>query len=248
MFSSSINRSKVSDKILMLGEISLILLSGHLGFILAAYFTTEPMVSLTLEWEMVYVAVFTFSTMLCTLSLGLYDHKLRETSSGIVKRVFLTQCFNVLFLEFIIFNIADHIDVGFIPLLISSLITVLLISSFRTFFQYHDLVRLSRRRILVLGSGERAAIIENRMRRDVDRRYFDLVGFVKIEGDKEGYIPEGKLINMDYLNDLFTYAEKHNIEQLVIACDERRNMLPVDLLFKCKTRGIDVTDILDFIE
>ncbi|WP_445426535.1 TIGR03013 family XrtA/PEP-CTERM system glycosyltransferase [Alishewanella sp. HL-SH06] len=248
MFSSSINRSKVSDKILMLGEISLILLSGHLGFILAAYFTTEPMVSLTLEWEMVYVAVFTFSTMLCTLSLGLYDHKLRETSSGIVKRVFLTQCFNVLFLEFIIFNIADHIDVGFIPLLISSLITVVLISSFRTFFQYHDLVRLNRRRILVLGSGERAAIIENRMRRDVDRRYFDLVGFVKIEGDKEGYIPEGKLINMDYLNDLFTYAEKHNIEQLVIACDERRNMLPVDLLFKCKTRGIDVTDILDFIE
>jgi len=248
MFSTRINRSKVSDKILMLGEISLIVLSAHLGLLFTDTYFPSASHNLTFDWQLVFMAVFTCSTMLCTLSLGLYDHKLRETSSGILKRVFLTQCFNLLFLHFIIFNLAENIDVGFLTLISGALLTVTLVSIFRTFFQYQDLIRLNRRKVLVLGSGERAAIIENRMRRDVDRRYFDLAGFVRIEGDKDGYIPESKIISMDYLNELFTYAEQNNIEQLVIACDERRNMLPVDLLFKCKTRGIDVTDILDFIE
>lgn len=246
MFNARINRSKVSDKILMFGELSLILISSHLGFIIAGLFSAS--VDSAMEWQLAYTLVFTCSTMLCSLSLGLYDHKLRESSSGILKRVFLTQCFNFILLELIVFNLAPQINLGLITMICSSLIAVLLVTSFRALFHYHDLTRLNRRKVLVLGSGERAAIIEKRMRRNVDRRYFELVGFVSIIGDKAGFIPDDKLVTLDYMNDLFTYAEVNKIDQLVIACDERRNMLPVDLLFKCKTRGIDVTEILDFIE
>lgn len=246
MLNARSHRSKVSDKILIFGELSLIILACHLGYKLADLSgLANP---LALEWQLLVTAIFICGTMLCSLSLGLYDQKLRESHSGVLKRVLLTQCFNFLLLEVIIFNLFSALSPGVFALLFSCLLSVVLVSAFRAFFQYHDLSQLGRRNVLILGAGERAAIIERRMRRTVDRRYFNLVGFVKIEGDKPGFIPDDKLVEVDYLQNLFDYAERNNIHQLVIACDERRNMLPVDLLFKCKTRGIDVTDILDFIE
>lgn len=246
MLSTWSHRTKVSDKILIIGELSLILASAHLGYLICAYFNiTHPLAA---EWQLIFAAVFTCSTMLCSLSLGLYDQKLRETDTGILKRVLLTQTFNILLLELVIFNLSPAMNPGLWTLCTSSATAVLTVSLFRTFFRYHDIAHLSRRRVLVLGAGERAAIIEKRMRRTVDRRYFELVGFVNIAGDKPGFIPAEKLAPLTDLQDLFEFSERNKIEQLVIACDERRNMLPVDLLFKCKTRGIDVTDILDFIE
>ena len=86
------------------------------------------------------------------------------------------------------------------------------------------------------------------MRRSVDKRFFEIVGFAHIEGDKSACIPEEKLVSFDYQQNLFQYAVDNGIDQLVIACDERRNMLPVEDLFKCKSRGIEVIEILDFIE
>ncbi|EHR42186.1 TIGR03013 family XrtA/PEP-CTERM system glycosyltransferase [Alishewanella jeotgali] len=246
MLSTWSHRSKVSDKILILGELSLILASGHIGYLLCSSFSFATL--LPAEWQLIYVVVFACSTMLCSLSLGLYDQKLRETHTGIIKRVLLTQCFNLLLLTVVVFNLSPAMDPGFATLIVTSIIAVILVSGYRAFFRYHDISQLSRRRVLVLGSGERAAIIEKRMRRNVDRRYFELVGFVKIAGDKEGFIPAEKQVALPDLSELFDFSERNKIDQLVIACDERRNMLPVDLLFKCKTRGIDVTDILDFIE
>ena len=74
------------------------------------------------------------------------------------------------------------------------------------------------------------------------------MGFTPIDGDKAAGIAEHRLAKFDYKTELFNYVMQHKIDQLVIACDERRNMLPVEHLFKCKTRGIDVVEILDFIE
>ena len=47
---------------------------------------------------------------------------------------------------------------------------------------------------------------------------------------------------------LVEYALAHDIDEIVVANDERRNNLPVDELFACKIRGVEITDILDFIE
>ena len=87
---------------------------------------------------------------------------------------------------------------------------------------------------LILGAGERASIIERRMRRNVDKRNFEIHGFVEIEGDVAGHIPDSKILHVDYREALYEYAVENEIDQLVIACDERRNMLPVEHLFKCK--------------
>ncbi|WP_333608523.1 TIGR03013 family XrtA/PEP-CTERM system glycosyltransferase [Arsukibacterium sp.] len=237
-------KSALADKLFLLGEVSLLLISGWLAFVLyAQWFTAVP-----LNLQLINIALFTCGVMLCALSVGLYDQKLRECHKGILKRVVITLLMNAFLLEVLIFNLFSSIHVSALFVLMASVLATLFISAFRALFHYSDITLTSRRRVLVLGAGERAAIIERRMRRNVDKRNFEIVGFAKIEGDKDSCIPESKYLHFDYKKDLFQFASKHGIDELVIACDERRNMLPAEDLFKCKSRGIEVIEILDFIE
>ena len=57
------------------------------------------------------------------------------------------------------------------------------------------LLGLGKVRILVLGAGK-ASIIEKRMRRDVDRIGFDLVGFIPIQVTIEEGIKKEKIIHL----------------------------------------------------
>ncbi len=38
------------------------------------------------------------------------------------------------------------------------------------------------------------------------------------------------------------------IDEIIVACDERRNNLPLDELLECKLRGVEINDILELIE
>lgn len=241
---SRYGRNTIADKLFLVGELCLLILSS-----LAASYAINIYVNpIPFEHRLINAVLFSASVMLCALSVGLYDQKLREGHKGILKRVFITLLFNGLLLELIVFKLFSFLHIGLLYLAGASLISAVLISSFRAIFHYHDITRISRRRILVLGAGERASIIERRMRRNVDTRNFEIFGFAPIEGDKDAGISENKLVRFNYQTDLYQFAVENNIDQLVIACDERRNMLPVEHLFKCKTRGIDVIEILDFIE
>jgi sugar transferase (PEP-CTERM system associated) len=71
-------------------------------------------------------------------------------------------------------------------------------------------------------------------------------GFVVMNGDAENGIVNENRINLDC--SLVNYALEHQIDEIVVANDERRENLPVDELFACKIRGVEITEILDFIE
>lgn len=244
MNASRYGRKSIADKLFLIGEVSLLCLSSGL----ASYLYAINHAAISIETAVINAVMFAACVMLCALSVGLYDHKLREGHKGIIKRVVITLIFSAIILEAIIFQLFPQVHIGSLYLLWSSCIAALLVSSFRAICQYHDINRLSRRRILILGAGERASIIERRMRRNVDRRDFEIVGYVRIEGDLNAAIRPQRQLNVDYRNNLFQYVIENSIDQLVIACDERRNMLPVEDLFKCKTRGVDIIEILDFIE
>ncbi|MDP2715873.1 TIGR03013 family XrtA/PEP-CTERM system glycosyltransferase [Rheinheimera sp.] len=241
---SRYGRNTIADKLFLLGELVLLALSSMLASYIYSFYASP----ISLDHRLINALIFAASVMLCALSVGLYDQKLREGQKGIIKRVVITLTFNAILLEFIVFQLFSFLHIGTVYLAIASGLAALFLSCFRALFHYHDITRISRRRILILGAGERASIIERRMRRNVDKRNFEIFGFTPIEGDKNAGIPEHRLTRFDYQNDLFQFVSENNIDQLVIACDERRNMLPVEHLFKCKTRGIDVIEILDFIE
>jgi sugar transferase (PEP-CTERM system associated) len=87
------------------------------------------------------------------------------------------------------------------------------------------------------------------MRRDVDRFGFELLGFIPIPGDnrQEG-IQNEKLLYVKIDENFRNFIADNDIDEVVIACDQRRGTLPVEILFDCRIRGVEVTDLLDFME
>jgi len=197
------------------------------------------------NYLLVYTLVFALLNQLSSLALGLYNSKLRVNFRAVIRR--LLMCVAVAFFLLTMINpfYGEHV----LPieiLALASLVSFIVISSFRYFTFQVDFFGFNKRAILVLGAGERASIIEKRMRRDVDRQNFSVHGYVIMEGDLDEGIKEETRIRLD--GSLVNYALEHDIDEIVVASDERRNNLPVDELFACKIRGVEITEILDFIE
>ena len=194
---------------------------------------------------LLYAVIFALLNQLSALALGLYNSKLRESFRGIFRRMLM--CVSVAFFAATIINPfygPYHLPIELLA--IASLVSVFLISCFRYFTFKVDFFGFGKRNILVLGTGERASIIEKRMRRDVDRQDFTVHGFIVMVGDTPDGIKRETRINLT--ESLVEYSLANEIDEIVVANDERRNNLPVDELFACKIRGIEITEILDFIE
>jgi sugar transferase (PEP-CTERM system associated) len=192
-----------------------------------------------------YSLAFAMANQLTSLALGLYNSKLRVNFRGVFRR--LLMCVAVAF--FILTMINPFYGDQILPieiLALASFISFIIISSFRYLTFQIDFFGFNKRIILVLGAGERASIIERRMRRDVDRQNFSVHGYIIMDGDSEEGIKRETRISLE--GSLVNYAIEHDIDEIVVASDERRNNLPVDELFACKIRGIEITEILDFIE
>ncbi len=193
----------------------------------------------------IYAIIFALMVQLSSLSLGLYNSKLRENYRGVIRRLMVSVAVGF----FIVTLINPFYGPQALPieiLALSALITLVSASAFRYFTLQVDFFGFNKRRVLVLGAGERASIIEKRMRRDVDRQGFHMHGFINMDGDSDKGIENETRIDLD--GSLVSYALEHDIDEIVVANDERRNNLPVDELFACKIRGVEVTEILDFIE
>tara|TARA_R110001583_G_scaffold7158_6_gene35682 strand:- start:29179 stop:30582 length:1404 start_codon:yes stop_codon:yes gene_type:complete len=227
--------------------IELILLVGALPLTiylnnLISFINVTP---ITDNYLFIYAVVFALLNQLTSLSLGLYDSKLRVNFRGVIRR--LLMCVAVAFFLLTIINPLYGQDILPIEILaFASLVSLIVIAIFRYFTFQVDFFGFNRRVILVLGAGERASIIERRMRRDVDRQNFSVHGYVIMDGDSAEGIKKETRITLE--SSLVNYALEHEIDEIVVASDERRNNLPVDELFACKIRGIEITEILDFIE
>lgn len=106
-----------------------------------------------------------------------------------------------------------------------------------------------RRKVLVLGAGHLAANLldnENAARALVPRNASYLVhGFVAIDDEEIG-VPEQYLVNPG--SDLAEYCLAYQVEEIVLAIEDRRKKMPVDDLLDCKLSQINVMDFVDFWE
>lgn len=197
------------------------------------------------SYLLIYSVVFALLNQLTSLALGLYNSKLRVNFRGVIRRVLM--CVAVAFFVLTIINpLYGEYALPIEVLAITSLVSFILISFFRYLTVQIDFFGFNKRVVLVLGAGERASIIERRMRRDVDRQSFSVHGYVVMNGDAEEGIKQETRIELK--GSLVNYALNHQIDEIVVASDERRNNIPIDELFACKIRGVEITEILDFIE
>ncbi|WP_421838582.1 TIGR03013 family XrtA/PEP-CTERM system glycosyltransferase [Novosphingobium sp.] len=100
-----------------------------------------------------------------------------------------------------------------------------------------------RRRVLVLGAGDRA----ERLRQLGERveAGFVIVGFVGMS-DSAPVIKEA--INRNAIHNLTRYVENLGVSEVVLALEERRNALPLKDLLRIKTTGVHVNDFSTFME
>jgi len=245
MSSPKIKDLSISSKSLIFIELIILLVTLPLTVYGNSFFPYIANVAIPNNYLFIYVLTFTIINQLSLLALGLYDSKLRVNFRGVFRR--LLMCVAVSFFILTLINPLYGRNVLPIEILaLSSLSSFIALAAFRYFTFQVDFFGYNKQRILVIGAGERASIIEKRMRRDVDRQNFSVHGYIVMEGDLDEGIKEETRITLE--GSLVNYALDNNIDEIVVASDERRNNLPVDQLFACKLRNIEITEILDFIE
>lgn len=195
------------------------------------------------------IGLMTFLVLVSSLSVGLYEAKLRETFRGIIRRIFVSLALTYFVIELLTGTLLSDLRMHSYFLPTAAGMNILALVTFRYFTNRLGLLGLGRSRIVVIGAGERAAIIEKRMRRDVDRLGFELLGFIPIPGDnREDGIRNERLVHVKVDENFRNYVIDNEIDEIIIACDQRRGTLPIEVLFDCRLRGVEITDLLDFME
>ncbi|WP_164880851.1 TIGR03013 family XrtA/PEP-CTERM system glycosyltransferase [Aestuariirhabdus litorea] len=207
--------------------------------------------SLAPEWDnpdlfpLTYRAALVSSTFIvCMYALGMYQSRLREGSSGLVLRTLISFIIANITLALFYFLIPELI-IGRGVFFITAAINLLFLAATRLFFGKLVDEKVLRTRILVLGAGQRASRIASRFRRESDRRGFKIVGYLP-SGGSEDLLCSSRAIETDL--SLCHLCLAHQIDEVVVAVDDRRQGLPVADLLECKMLGIEVIDDVSFFE
>ncbi len=241
------NKQNKRSNALVLTEAVIVSYSAYLAnFLIVNLLGVAPSSLLKLAAN---IGLMTFLVLVFSLSVGLYEAKLRETFRGIIRRIFVSLALTYFVVEVFTATMFEELRMHSYFLPVAAGMVILSLVTFRYFTNRLGLLGLGRTRIVVIGAGERAVIIEKRMRRDVDRLGFELLGFIPIPGDnREDGIRNERLVHLKIDESFRNYVIDNEIDEIIIACDQRRGTLPIDVLFDCRLRGIEITDLLDFME
>ncbi len=210
--------------------------SGFSGTFSAFQATVDPI------WPSALLIAGVF--LLCLVAMGLYQLRQRARFAGIAARLLIA----VLVAEGalgLIFYLAPSLFVGRGVFGLAGIFAFSGLALTRLAFLRVVDEDIFKRRVLVWGAGARAATIAKRLRRSTDQRGFKIVGHVRAPGDGAG-VPEDQVLQFD--GDLLHLAMHHQVEEIVVAMDDRRSGFPTQELLECRLRGIAVYDVLAFLE
>jgi sugar transferase (PEP-CTERM system associated) len=187
--------------------------------------------------------LFTGAIFACAMALGLYSERQRARTVGILVRIVASVGAGVA-LTALGFYLIPHLWIGHAILAIAGVLVIALILILR--FGFSRLVDHTnlKRRVIIYGAGQRAQPIAG-LRRSSDQRGFVLVGFVRPPGEDLAIAPERLVCGDGMLLDKCT---RHDVDEIVVAMDDRREAFPVRELLDCRLAGIDVTELSTFLE
>jgi len=201
----------------------------------------EPLV---VDWPL-FGKAFLFSiVMLSSMTfMGLYQRHMREGVSAALLRAVAGLVIGFIALS-IVFYVLPGIALGRGEFALSSLIALVAVVAVRfVFVRYVDDDK-GNRRILVLGVGNRAMAINNLLRRKTDQRGFSIVGYVKFPGER--VVVAENIIQHDVT--LLELSTKYQVDEIVVAIEDRRKSFPMHEIVDCRMSGVDVVDLLTFFE
>ena len=189
-------------------------------------------------------ALFAGAIVLCMFALGLYQPQTREKPLGLFLRQVLGVAAGTMLLVVLYYAIPQaYIGRGVLALAI--LFGLPWIVLWRALVIKLMDAEMLQRRVLIFGAGHAAEFVAQRMRRRSDRRTFTVVGFVPVAGEAVK-IPADRLVEIDA--PIHEWAARRHVDEIVIVPDDRRGTLPMEDLLECKQRGIEVSDLVRFLE
>ncbi|HEX7036352.1 MAG TPA: TIGR03013 family XrtA/PEP-CTERM system glycosyltransferase [Pseudomonadales bacterium] len=198
---------------------------------------------------------FAVVLVIAMLSMGVYEARVREGFSGMMLRtavaVFLLGAMATAVLSYVLPTLAIHRSV----LLLSAVSAFVLLTVWRWLTGHFLSEEVFKRRVVVLGTGQRALKIASRMRRRSDQRAFELIGFLDPSGGATTNEVSSYGARVLYTDDpLPEFCRRNDVREIVVALDERRRNvgvgggIPLEELMECRLQGIEVCDVQQFIE
>ena len=189
--------------------------------------------------------VFAIVMQLCLVAFGVYQ---RQTGR---------------FINMLMLRIASGLLLGLIPLGVSFyffptfflgrgvlfmgvIFSFVFISIIRLFFKRIIKEKNMWTRVLVLGAGQRANFVREAMKTG-EIKGLNVVSYIAMSSDQD--VMEDVSVQSLDEKTLLEYVEELDIDELVIAVDERRSgAFPTKDLIECKMSGINVLDLVTFFE
>ena len=186
---------------------------------------------------------FSAIVVTCLLAFGLYNSRQRTQLSGVLARLLLALLVSSCAIAALFYAFPSrHLFRGVEALAVILAVCGVLTS--RLVFARVVEDEFFKRRVLVYGAGYAAAAIA-RLRRAADRHAYLLVGFVQAP-DEAPAVPHERVLESD--GDLCALCERHAVTEVVVAMDDRRRGFPIPELLECRLAGVDVTELLTFLE
>ena len=188
-------------------------------------------------------SVFALVMTLSNISLGLYRRNLGIQEYDLLARVsfsfgvalFAVVSIYYVFPEFLIARSVLGVAVVF------AFLGMMIIRYF--FYRYAKIDRI-KKQVLVVGSGQKAKELVD-LNSSYIHKSFNIVGFIPLP-DENVRVDESLLIRSDKtLNEI---AQQLNVDEIVLAIDDRRRSMPISKLLDCKMSGFDIIDLVTFYE
>jgi len=188
-------------------------------------------------------AVLAICVMVAAVAMGLFSRRLRDQVAGVVLRITVAVVAGALLGGLLLYMTPGHRPtwlevVGFGAIGLFSLIIVRVAA--RGVID-EDILK---RRVLVYGAGNNAARILALRRRN-DQRGFKVIGFFP-SPNEERVVPADRLVKGDAT--LSATAAFHEIDEIVVAMDDRRQQFPLQELLDCRLNGIEIAELATFLE
>jgi len=188
-------------------------------------------------------AVFCTFMLASTTGMGLYQRVQQGGDAGLLLRVLASFVLGTSLMGLVFYVIPTiFVGRGVFGYALLSALALTLFSRF-LFLKFVDRQEL-RRRVLVLGAGYNANMIKE-FESKASNASFRVIGFVQMGGDSCRIEPHRLCALEMPLNE---FAVVHDIDEIVVAPDDRRGGLAVDEILDCKMNGLDVVDLLHFFE
>jgi len=178
------------------------------------------------------------------IASGMYQNNLREGVLALGRRVVVGLLMGSLGLAVVVYAFPELYLGRGVMLLAGGLAFLGLLLSRLVFLTVTGQAGLQSR-ILVLGTGRRAEPLA-RLKDGTEGFCIDVVGYIRL-GNETACVPESQIFEPGE-ETICQMARRLDVDELVVALEDRRNVLPVQDLLECRLNGTSVTELPTFLE